>query len=141
MLCKKSYEKEKDLPLKKNFICRKLHGYNFNKYPNIKKSMYESTLNLGKNGKRIILKYLKDNEKREKICKEKEEFIRNYCHSKPPIECNTWKYSNHIIKEFSRPPVDKVHSFAIRNTAKPKYMTKPFRRPKDNGDYFDKNIY
>ena len=45
-----------------------------------------------------------------------------------------------IIKEFSRPPSDKIHSFANIIKTKPQYMTKPFRRPKENGDYFDKNL-
>lgn len=83
---------------------------------------------------------MKDNDKKEKILKEKDDFIFKYFHSKPTLECNSWKFSNHIIKEFSRPPVDKVYSFAIDIKPKPKYMTKPFRRPKENGDYFDKNI-
>ena len=141
MLCKRSYEKEKDLPLKTNFVCRKLCGDNLNKYPNIKKSVYASTLDLGKNGKRIITKYMKDNEKKEKIFKEKEAFLYKFYHSKPPLQCNSWKFSNHIIKEFSIPPGDKIYSFAKENKPKPKYMAKPFRRPKDCGDYFDKNIF
>lgn len=140
MLCKRSYEKEKELPLKTNFVCRKLYGHNLNKYPNIKTSIYASTLDLGKTGKRIISKYIKNNEKNEKIFKKKEDFFYKYFHSKPPVVCNSWKYSNHIIKEFSRPPYDKVYSFAMEIKPKPLYMTKPFRRPKENGDYFDKNI-
>jgi len=139
-LCKRSYEKEVDLPQKKNFVCRRLFGHNINRYPNMKSSLFDSIVNLDKNGKRIIGKYIKDNEKREKILKEKDDYIFKYLHSKPPVEYNTWKYSNHIIKEFSRPPVDKVHSFAADIKPTPKYMTKPFRRPKENGDYFDKNI-
>ena len=141
MLCKRSYEKERDLPLKKNFVCRKLYGYNFNRYPNIKTSIDATILDLGKNGKKIISKYMKDNEKNEKMFKEKEDFLYKFYHSKPPLECNTWKFSNHIIKEFSRPPCDKIHSFAKEIKPNPKYMTKPFRRPKENGDYFDKNLF
>ena len=139
-LCKRSYEKEIDLPQKKNFVCRKLFGQNINRYPNIKSTLFDSIANLDKNGKRILGKYIKDNEKREKKLKEKDDYIFKYLHSKPPVEYNTWKYSNHIIKEFSRPPIDKVHSFAADIKPQPKYMTKPFRRPKENGDYFDKNI-
>ena len=56
MLCKRSYEKERDLPQKKNFVCRKLYGYNFNRYPNIKTSIDATILDLGKNGKKIISK-------------------------------------------------------------------------------------
>ena len=85
---------------------------------------------------------MKDNEEKEKIIKKKKDFLFEYFHSKPKYKSNPWKFSNHIIKEFSRPPNDKIHSFAISTIikAKPKYMTKPFRRPKENGDYFDKNL-
>ena len=140
MLCKRSYEKEFELPQKKNFVCRKLVGHDLNKYPNIKNSIYVSTFNLGNNGRRIISNNIKDNEKKEKIFKDKEDFIFNYFHSKPKLKCNKWKFSNHIIKEFSRPPGDKINSFSTEIKPKPKYLDKPFRRPKENGDYFDKNI-
>lgn len=140
LLCKRSYEKTVDLPQNKIFVCRRLYGHNINKYPNIKTSIDASTINLGKNGKRIISKFMNDNEDKEKIIKEKEDFIYKYIHSKPPLEYNTWKFSNHIIKEFSRCPADKVHSFAAEIKPKPSYLAKPFRRPKEYGDYFDKNI-
>ena len=63
-----------------------------------------------------------------------------YLHSKPPLELNKWKFSNHIIKQFSVPELDKIYSFKADKPPKPKYMTKPFRRPKIYGDYFDKHI-
>ena len=69
-------------------------------------------MNLGKSGKRIIEKYMKDNEKNEKMFKEKEDFIYKFYHSKPPLECNTWKFSNHFIKEIRRPPINKIYSFS-----------------------------
>ena len=84
---------------------------------------------------------MKDNEEKERIMKEKNDFIYKYYHSKPPLECNSWKFSNHIIKEFSVFPGDKVYSFAKPMDPQPKYMTKPFRRPKIYGDYFDKNVF
>ena len=140
-LSKRSYEKEIELPKKPNFVCRRLYGENICKYPNTKQSINESTLNLGRNGKRVILKFLKDNEKREKIIKEKEDFIYKYYYSRPPVDINPWRFSNHIIKEFSKSPVDKVHFFSHPLEPIPKYLNKPFRRPKENGDYFDRNIY
>ena len=140
-LCKRSYEKETELPQKSNFVCRKLYGHNIDKYPNIKKDIYTSILDLGKEGKRIISKYIKDNDEKEKKIKEKEDFIYKYFHSKPPVEYNPWKFSNHIIKEFCQTPVDNVHSFSHPLEPKPKYMVKPFRRPKDNGDYFEQLKY
>ena len=140
-LCKRSYEKEIDLPQKSNFVCRRLIGHNINKYPNIKKDIYTSILGLGKDGKKIISKYIKDNDEKEKKIKEKEDYIYKYFHSKPPVEYNSWKFSNHIIKEFCKTPVDNVHSFAHPMEPKPKYMVKPFRRPKENGDYFEQLKY
>ena len=45
--------------------------------------------------------------------KEKDEYIYKYYHSKPYYERNQWKFSNNIIKEFSRPPADKIHIFSV----------------------------
>ena len=73
--------------------------------------------------------------------KEKEDFIYKYYHSKPYFEYNPWKFNNNYIKEFSRPSSDKIHIFSSEIKEKPKYMTKPFRRPKIYSDYFDKNIF
>ena len=140
-LCKRSFEKEIDLPKKPNFVCRRLYGHNIDKYPNIKKDIYTSILDLGKEGKKIISKNIKDNDQKEKMTKEKEDFIYKYFHSKPPVEYNPWKFSNHIIKEFCKTPVDNVHSFSHKMEPKPKYMVKPFRRPKENGDYFEQLKY
>ncbi len=53
MLCKKSYEKEKDLPQKKDFVCRKLCGDYINKYPNIRTSLTPTNVKLGNLGKKI----------------------------------------------------------------------------------------
>ena len=141
ILCKRSYEKEKELPQKINFVCRNLYGNYLSEYPNIKLSLTSSCDRLGKLGKKIISYYIKDNDKNEKKMKEKDEYLYNYYHSKPVFDVNPWKYSNHIIKEFSRPPIDKIHSFSSIVRVKPKYEVKPFKRPKIYGDYFDKNVY
>lgn len=140
-LCRRSYEKEIDLPQRKNFVCRKLYGSFINEYPNTKLPLTPSTVKLGKIGKRIISYYTKDNDKKEKIMKEKDDYLYKYYHSKPIFESNPWKSSFHSIKEFSRPEIDKIYSHSIDLKSKPKYMTKPFRRPKIYGDYFDKKIY
>ena len=108
-------------------------------YPNAKVPFSQSMIKLGKDGKRIISYYVKDNEEKEKIMIKKEEFCYNYCHSKPFIHYNPWKFSNHIINEFNRPLADKIHSFATYRNKQ--YIAKPFRRPKIYGDYFDKKIY
>jgi hypothetical protein len=141
MLCKKSYEKEKELPQKKDFVCRKLSGDYINKYPNIRSSLTPPNVKLGKIGKRIISYYIKNNNKNEKIMNEKDEYLYKYYHSKPYFESNPWKFSNHIIKEFNKVIIDKINSYSLEIQEKPKYMVKPFRRPKIYGDYFDKNVY
>ncbi len=73
--------------------------------------------------------------------KEKDDYLYKYYHSKPIFEINQWKSSAHSIKEFSRPDIDKIHSYSIDVKPKPKYMTKPFRRPKIYNDYFNKKIF
>ena len=88
MLCKKSYEKEKDLPQKKDFVCRKLCGDYINKYPNIRTSLTPTNVKLGNLGKKIISYYIKDNDKKEKIMREKDEYLYKYYHSKPFYEKN-----------------------------------------------------
>ena len=139
-MCKRSYEKEINLPQKKNFVCRRLYGHNIDKYPNIKNTLYSSIANLDKDGKRIISNNIKDNEKREKIFEEKDYDVYKYLHSRPPVEYNPWKFSNHIIKEFNKIPIDNVHFFTNEFKPKPKNMAIPFRRPKIYGDYFSQNL-
>ena len=141
MLCRKSYEKENELPQKKDFVCRNLSGDYINKYPNIRSSLTPPNVKLGKIGKRIISYYIKNNNKNEKIMNEKDEYLYKYYHSKPYFESNPWKFSNHIIKEFNKVIIDKINSYSLEIQEKPKYMVKPFRRPKIYGDYFDKNVY
>ena len=141
MLCRKSYEKENELPQKKDFVCRNLSGDYINKYPNIRSSTTPPNVKLGKIGKRIIAYYIKNNNKNEKIMNEKDDYLYKYYHSKPYFESNPWKFSNHIIKEFNKVIIDKINSYSLDVQEKPKYMVKPFRRPKIYGDYFDKNVY
>jgi hypothetical protein len=110
-------------------------------FPNGELPFPSLSVKLGKLGKKIISYYIKDNKENEKIMNEKEEYIYKYYHSKPYFEKNHWKFSNHIIKEFSIPPLDKIHINKPEIKKNPEYKTKPFRPPKIYGDYFDKNIY
>lgn len=71
---------------------------------------------------------------------EEEERTYIYKHSKPPLKLNPWKFSNHVIGEFSRPPIDQKREIREFVKPRPQYMVDPFRRPKDIGDYFDKHI-
>ena len=91
-------------------------------------------------GKKIMKTFRDQFDKTEQKNKEEEERLYKYKHSKPPLKLNTWKFSNHVIGEFSRPKIDDVYT--PKDVKKPKYQytVDPFRRPGDYGDYFDKHI-
>ena len=139
-MCERSYQKEKLLPLKRDFTCRRLYNYELNKYPNTKLSLNEAVQNLAPFGKKLIKVFINENDKREQKIKNYEEQIYIYKHSKPPLNLNSWKFSNHVIEEFSRPKADDVHGFREKIKTKYQYTVEPFRRPKEKGDYLDKNI-
>ena len=139
-LAERSYAKEKNTLTGYNLVCRNLYGKDLNGYPNIEKTIPQSTKGLTKKGKKIIKKFIEENKNKENILRKKDNNINKYLHSKPPLILNGWKYSNHIKEYFSISPLDKIYSFRIDTRPEPTYMTKPFRRPKDYGDYFDKHI-
>ena len=139
-MCDKTYSKEKDLPTGHDLVCRNLVGREFHNNPNRERSLSEAVNGLTNDGKRMITQFIKENKKVEKALITNENNFFAYLHSKPPLELNKWKFSNHIIKQFNVPELDKIYSFRTDKPPKPKYMTKPFRRPKIYGDYFDKNI-
>ena len=138
--CERSYSKEKTFLTEHNMVCRNLIGRDFNKYPNIEKKIDEVTKGLTFSGKNLMSKFMNNNKKTENDLRNNENNFFIYTHSKPPLELNKWKFSNHIINEFSTPKLDKVYSFRVEKKPQPNYMTKPFRRPKIDGDYFDKHI-
>ena len=121
-------------------VCRNLVGREFHGNPNRERSVDEAVKGLTNDGKRMITQFIKENKKVENALITNENNFFSYLHSKPPLELNKWKFSNHIINEFSIPKLDKVYSFRVDKQPTPKYMTKPFRRPKIDGDYFDKHI-
>ena len=139
-MCERSYQKEKLLPLKKDFTCRKLWNYELNKFPNNRMSLTEAIQNLAPSGKKLMKVFINENDKREQKMKDDEEKLYIYKHSKPPIQFNSWKFSNHVIEEFSRPKADEIHGFRQKEKTKYKFTVDPFRRPKEKGDYFDKHI-
>ena len=139
-LAERSYAKEQTALTQHNLICRNLYSNDLNPYPNNEKSIAESILGLTTKGKKMIKKFIEQNKEKENILKENDNNVFKYMHSKPPLDLNKWKYGNHIIEYFSTPHLDKIYSFRVDTKPDPEYMTKPFRRPKDNGDYFDKHI-
>ena len=139
-LCPRSYQKEKLLPLKKGFICKKLWNHELNKFPNNQFTIEEATKNLAPFGKKLIEIFINDNDKKEKNEKLKEEKLYALKHSKRPLKLNPWKFSNHVIEEFSRPKGDEIYGYRESKKRKYTYTVEPFRRPKENGDLFDKHI-
>ena len=139
-LAERSYAKENTALTKHNLICRNLYSSEINPYPNNEKTISESIFGLTNYGKKTIKKFMEQNKEKENFLKENDNNVFKYMHSKPPLNLNKWKYGNHIIEYFSIPHLDKVYSFRVDTKPDPEYMTKPFRRPKDDGDYFDKHI-
>jgi hypothetical protein len=139
-LSPRSYQKEKLLPLKKNFICKKLYNYELNKYPNNQFTIDDAVKNLAPYGKNLIRIFINENDKREQKQKIFEEKLYEFKHSKPPVYLNPWKFSNHVIEEFSRPKADEIYGYREKKKVKYAYTVDPFRRPKDQGDLFDKHI-
>ena len=139
-LCPRSYQKEVLLPLKKNFICKKLYNYELNKFPNNQFTMEDATKDLAPFGKNLIRVFINENDKREQNQRLEEEKLYLYKHSKRPLKLNPWKFSNHVIEEFSRPKADEIYGYREKKKTKYAYTVEPFRRPKEQGDYFDKHI-
>ena len=139
-LCSRSYQKEKLLPLKKDFTCRKLNNYEINKFPNTKINLNEATKNMSKSGRKLIKVFINENNIREQKKRDEEEKLYKYKHSKPPLQLNSWKFSNHVIEEFSKPKADEIYGYREKIKTKYKYTVAPFRRPKEKGELFDKHI-
>jgi hypothetical protein len=130
-MAKRSYEKEKDLPKQTNFVYAKSCGHEFGEQKNLSK--------LSELGRSIVSKFVKENQEKESQLKKKEEDIVAYKYSKPPPKYNPWKFSNHIINEFSTPTGDKIHSF--KTEPKRKFLIQePFKIPKRTGDNFEKSV-
>jgi len=121
-------------------LCQKLWNREINKFTEENINLTEATKDLTNHGKKMIRTFIGQYAKTEQKIRDDEEKLFKYKHSKPPLKLNQWKYSNHIIKEFSRPKIDEIYT--PRDEIKPKYQytVEPFRRPGDYGDYFDKHI-
>ena len=121
-------------------MCQKLWNREINKFTEENINLTEAAKDLTNHGKKMIRTFIGQYVKTEQKIRDDEEKLFKYKHSKPPLKLNQWKYSNHIIKEFSRPKIDEIYT--PRDEIKPKYQytVEPFRRPGDNGDYFDKHI-
>ena len=131
-LIPRTYEKEKDLPQKKDIKPNNLVGTYFD---DIMKKNYKNVNKFGKFGTKLMETFINQNKKMEEKLKKKDEMIFKYKRSKPPVQLNPWKPTNHVREEFTKFKADDVHNF--RPEPKKKYLiTEPFRIPKKVGDYF-----
>ena len=133
-MTKRSYEKTKALPKQKDFIPTNGCGTYFDDHIKNNKSIAA----LGRYGDSLIGKFIEENQRREKILKEKEKDLWEYKHSKPKVFYNTWKPTNNRMGEFMSYPIDKIHSF--KQPQKKEFLIKePFRMPqKDGDDFYDR---
>ena len=136
---------EKEIKLNKNILNNNLNNSNRNnRY--INNNVYNpsniNSLNLSSLGKHIISTFVKENLKREEDLIRKEEELYKIRHSKhPPKEYKDWKYSNHIMEEFSKFKVDDVLSYRPEKPKKKFISDEPWRIPKKDGTFFDKDIH
>ena len=108
-----------------------------NHFPKAKCDIEEAVKDLTYNGKKMMRTFIEQYNKNKE--KNRDELFK-YKKSKPPLKLNPWKFSNHVIEEFSRPKIDEVYTPKDKIKPKYQYTVDPFRRPGDYGDYFDKNI-
>ena len=73
----------------------------------------KNILRLSKYGDSLLTKFITQNTKRENSLRQKEKDLWEYLHSKPPLNLNQRKPSNHIKTEFIIPSQDYAHSFRV----------------------------
>ena len=167
----RSYEKPANMLCGKDFVCRNLFGERLDKNVFREGYDVDyAQKNLSPVGKNIIKKFIDQNKmkydliaiRKEKLCKE--------FHSKKPkrgsidyrnvdsfkidifhpnnvveyykkIERPVWKNGFHPKGEFSPLLVDTYHIFDDPKKKRYAINQPPFRRPKEEGDYFDPDIH
>jgi len=144
-LLKRSYEKQENMLGGKNFVCRNLYGEYLEKNPYGQGyDMEKAMRGLSPDGKRMITSFIEQNKEREKVYSKKEQLLYEEAHntkkSKKDIK-PFWKNGLHVIKYFGPPLIDKCYKFKAPPIPKYEINQPPFRRPKAEGDYIDKNIY
>ena len=143
-LIKRSYEKQSEMLDGKNFVCRKLYGENIDKNPYCYGYDKEkASRGLSQEGKKLIGLFINENLKREKMLRQREEMVYNDIHSKytPKNARPLWKSGLSIMEHFGPPLIDKVRKFRAPEIEKHQINQPPFRRPKEQGEYFDPNIH
>lgn len=134
-MVKRSYAKPDSFLYKRDIYPTYAPGTEFSQHEKTNKHL----MTLGSLGRNIIDKFTNQNSDLERRMRETEKSIWEYRHSKPPLDLNKWKWSNHLINEFSVSPGDKIHSFRVEKK-KPFLIQEPYRIPKKEGDYFEPRV-
>lgn len=143
-LIKRSYEKQSNMLDGKNFVCRNLYGEYIDKNPYGQGyDMEKASKGLSADGKRMITNFINQNIKREKDLRKKEKLLYEEIidHKTPKNERPFWKSGLHVMEHFGPPLIDKCYKFKAPPILKYDLNQPPFRRPKNEGDYFDKDIH
>ena len=143
-LVKRSYEKQEDMLDGKNFVSRNLYSDYIDKNPyGHGYDLEKASKGLSNDGKRIIKSFINKNQEREKILRKNEQLLYDEIHShKSPKESrHFWRSGMHVMEHFGPPLIDKCYKFRAPPIIKYEVNQPPFRRPKDDGDYFDKDIH
>ena len=126
-----------------NFICRNLFGEYLDKNPYGQGYDKEkASKGLSADGKRMIKNFIDQNVKRENILKKREQLLYEEIidHKTPKNDKPFWKSGLHVMKYFGPPFIDKCYKFKGPRILKYDLNQPPFRRPKIEGDYLDKDI-
>ena len=143
-LIKRSYEKQSNMLDGKNFVCRNLYGEYIDKNPYGQGyDMEKASKGLSADGKRMITNFINQNINREKDLRKKEKLLYEEIidHKTPKNERPFWKSGLHVMEHFGPPLIDKCYKFKAPPILKYDLYQPPFRRPKNEGDYFDKDIH
>ena len=139
-LIKRTYEKPNQFLNKKNFICKKLYNDYLDKNPfcygyDINKTV----MNLTQSGKSLMKTFIEQNKKKEEIKEEKENKSQIKFKKKIPI----WQKTVNRIEYFGGPLIDYKYEFIKPKSLKYCVNQPPFRRPKEKGDYLnkDRNVF
>ena len=151
----------------KDFVSRNLFGERFDK--NVYRNGFDinyAKRGLSSSGKNLIEKFILQNKFKSDIMKQREEELYKALHSKLPKRASVdykhidsfnlnkskgdelkirkralWKYGYYNKNEFGPLLIDKEYIFDKPKSKKYEINQPPFRRPKEEGDYFDKDIH
>ena len=90
----------------------------------------------------MMRKFISQNKKMEdKLIKEEKKLEEKWLDHKNREKRSKsfWKSGLHIMENFGPFLIDKVHKFKVKPIIV--YERPPFKRPKEDGDYFDKDLH